>query len=391
MKFEIDSTSLVEAARLLRAVGPGRIGGGGHIYRSGLGIRVDGDGKLRFSVSEDSHVLRVTRNAENVDEAGDFVVDMNFLQSAVKIVPPEKGFGIEKIILEKTERGLCQSCSRTYSNGYLVKSGKLFALLNSTVNEYSNRSDFMVSIPWNVLQGALKFVRFGIPSDDLWDDRLKGALLEITENGLNCVAGDGFRIYEFNHKEVWKEKVPSGGVRAFLPRKSVIFLLNILSRCGGMISVGMDRYRFYVEYPGLEASLVLSQNRFPTTYREIFKNLGKCAVLELKPFRDGVADMLVMADPNNNYKMIGQLGEDRFHIFHETRPEVFSRGIPVKYDEDFRFAFNIRLLDIILKNLSQFGSSDVEMWYGTAKEPILFRIVRDKDVAVIAMTTAFHQ
>lgn len=240
----------------------------------------------------------------------------------------------------------------TLENDHLsLRSGKSrFNLTTLPAHEFPDVEDAPFSTQFTMQQSKLKNllskVYFAMGQQDV-RHYLNGALFDINQGILKCVATDGHRLAM---SQIQEEKVLDAKSKVILPRKSVLELVRLLdatSENEATVCIGDNHFRIIT--PDFTFTSKLINAQYPDYEKLIPRNVENTAIAS----REALKQALVRASILSNEKFRGirlQLNQDSLRIMaNNPEQEEAEELIPLEYQgSGMEIGFNVAyLLDVV--------------------------------------------
>lgn len=218
------------------------------------------------------------------------------------------------------------------------------------------------------LKKLLGSVHFAMGQQDV-RHYLNGALFDVRQGTLKCVATDGHRLAL---SEIGDIPADMPATRVILPRKSVIELMRLLDAGETTVSVSIGENHFQVQSPQFTLTSRLVMAQYPDYTRLIPKNAGIILTTEREPLRQALIRASILSGEKFREVRL-QLNKNQLRIMASNpEQEEAEETLQMNYSgERVEIGFNAAyLLDVMSTTASeniQWSFSDPE--HGILMEP----------------------
>lgn len=234
------------------------------------------------------------------------------------------------------------------------------------------------------LKKLLSNIHFAMGQQDI-RHYLNGALFDINQSDLKCVATDGHRL-AFSQYTGLPSDTPH--MKVILPRKSVVELMRLLdAHSDENITISMGESHFRVQATDFILTSRLISAQFPEYERLIPRQIQKTALAS----REALKQALVRASILSNEKFRGvrwHLDQDVLRIIaNNPEQEEAEETIQLEYQgSEMELGFNVAyLLDV----LSAISSEKIRCSFSELESGILFEPVEEADSLYVVMPVHF--
>lgn len=295
---------------------------------------------IKLEVKEDQ--LLLTGTDLEVELVG-FVQLTSVKSTGTTTVSARKLFDICRTLPEETELHL------TLENNYLVVKAlqSCFMLNTLPAEDFPNLEDCQYPLELKLKQGQLKALlnktHFAMGLQDV-RHYLNGALLDIGQKTIKCVAADGHRLALSSLQE---ETIGDLEAKAILPRKSVLELIRLLSNDEEDVTINIAESRFRAQCNDFIFTTKLINAQYPD-YSRLIPRGSTVATGE----REALKQALTRASILSNEKIRGirvHLEPDQVKITaNNPDQEKAVEAVPLEYGGNaMEIGFNVAyLLDV---------------------------------------------
>ena len=230
-----------------------------------------------------------------------------------------------------------------------LRSGKSrFMLTTLPAQDFPNIEDSPFTTEFTISQSKLKTLLgktyFAMGQQDV-RHYLNGALIDINQDTMKCVATDGHRLAysSINHLGM------NDKLRVILPRKSVLELMRLLDATEDNIKISIGEYHFRVTSPDFTFTSKLINAQYPDYEKLIPRSVENTAIAG----RESLKQALARASILSNEKFRGvrlQLDRDLLRIVaNNPEQEEAEELVHLEYQGNgMEIGFNVAyLLDVV--------------------------------------------
>lgn len=236
------------------------------------------------------------------------------------------------------------------------------------------KADHKISLPQPVLKDMISKTEFAVALEDM-RETLTGAYLEITQNEINMVCLDGYRMAV---RRMQASSTALDNCSAIVPGKvfsNVAKLLSDNEDDFAYISIGNGK--LHIQFGDTDVYTVLINGDYVKYKALIPKDFTTRLEVDVEQFRKAIDRASLIARQGQNNLLVFRIANGEMSI--ESRSEigdVHETMEVIQTGNDLNIAFNVKYLIDVVKNI---GSETMNICMNSSATPVIITPVGDGD------------
>lgn len=249
------------------------------------------------------------------------------------------------------------------------------------------KAETTIQIKQSDLKRLLSNTLFAIPSRDP-RKVLMGALIELKDGTLTCVATDGRKLGKSRTKDV--KVTGTKDIQCIIPGRVLAEIERTLNEEDEIkIELSSQRSVFTLENLGVTYLSTLIEGKYPSYSSVIPDTFMKTIELPKNIVSDAIGRAAILAE-RKHHSIIMEFKENRIEIESESFEDGSYRGkLDIEYDDEpFKIAFNYHYLNDVFKVAPD---ATINMKVKDSSSPIVFECASDPDTLYLVMPVRIHE
>ena len=337
-------------------------------------ILIDASDKGTYIIGTDLECFARVAVDADVSEAGRVTVPAKTMGDIVRVLP-------EDTIELSTKGG--QLTLKCNTNVY-----KLGTMGADDYPEWpETKADTTIEIKQSELNRLLSNTLFAIPSRDP-RKVLMGALIELKEGVLTCVATDGRKLGKARTKDI--KVTGSKDIQCIIPGRVLAEIERTLNDEDDVkIELSGQRSVFTLGNLGVTYLSTLIEGKYPSYSSVIPDTFMKTIKLPKTILNDAIGRAAILAE-RKHHSIVLEFKDNKIEIESESFEDGSYNGkLEIEYtDEPFKVAFNYHYLNDVFKVAPDVA---INMKVKDSSSPIVFECASDADTLYLVMPVRIHE